>query len=274
MTADLDRLLGPSKVRREREAQDAPWERAIRERIRAERAARDRAEYERALALLGRESEGSDGVSPDGGRISDLGPRLRRERGDVEVSLEREAIDAAAPKPKTRRVKRAHRVWAPDALLRAGTIGLHHHNAAFRLEGEWQLGMEGAREAHSRLMRIAAGSTADGFNDARLASLASCRAAKITIGAALWPVVSWCVLSTGSLSGFAQVKGWVSRADGEPDHKRAGRLLVESLTRLAALYDAPIAFLWRDRLAEEDAAAELEASRPGPKRRVRIEHLF
>jgi hypothetical protein len=275
VTIDLEKLLGESALRRrEVEDRDTPWERAIRMRLRAERKARERAEHARAVALLGDKREGSDGVSPDGGRISDLGPRIRRDRGEVVAATEREGLDAGADRPTTRRVKRARRVWTPDVLLASGTITLAHHNAAFTLESEWQLGIEGAREAHNRLLRMSrAGAGADGFNDARVYAISRCRAVERVLGAVRWPVVSWAVLSTGSLSGYARVRGWVLPGD-EPDHKKAGRLLVSALDDLVAIYDSPDQFIWRDRLEAEEVAAEGAASKRGPKARERIEPLF
>lgn len=152
--------------------------------------------------------------------VSDLGPRVRLDRGDVMVE------DAADPDRPNATVRRARAVWAPDVLLRNGTIDQPHHDAARRLHDAYALGVLGARDRLA--VYIARTGAPAGYADAQLAAAEDYRRAAQAVGIVAMSALSWCVISNGTVAGWAECKGWpVQRAQG---------YLIAALDRLAQHY--------------------------------------
>jgi hypothetical protein len=139
--------------------------------------------------------------------VSDLGPRIRLDRGELAVE------DAADPDAPNRTVRRSKVVWAPDVLLRNGTIDQAHHDAARRLHDAYALGVMGARERTN--VYIARSGSPAGYADAQLAACRDYQRAAQAVGIVAMSALSWCVISHGTVAGWAECKGWpVARAQG------------------------------------------------------------
>jgi hypothetical protein len=152
--------------------------------------------------------------------VADFGPRVRIERGEVDVQ------DAPDPDRPNATLRRAKAVWAPDVLLRNGTIGQAHHSAATRLHDAYALGILGARDRLA--IYIAKTGAPSGYADAQLAAAEDYRRAAQAVGIVAMSALSWCVISHGTVAGWAECKGWpVQRAQG---------YLLAALDRLAEHY--------------------------------------
>jgi hypothetical protein len=152
--------------------------------------------------------------------VADFGPRMRIERGEVVV------LDAPDPDRPNATLRRAKAVWAPDVLLRNGTIDQAHHSAATRLHDAYALGVMGARDRLA--VYIARTGAPSGYADAQLAAAEDYRRACQAVGIVAMSALSWCVVSHGTVAGWAECKGWpVQRAQG---------YLLAALDRLAEHY--------------------------------------
>jgi len=151
---------------------------------------------------------------------SDLGPQLRLVHGDVAVE------DAADPDAPNRTIRRARRVWAPAVLLANGSISPAHYDAALRYHNAYAVGVDGARDKLGIYVDCAA--TPSGYADARLAAVTDYRQATQAVGTVASSALSWCVLSYGSVAGWALSKGW--------SKDKAGGYLLAALDRLAEHY--------------------------------------
>jgi hypothetical protein len=145
---------------------------------------------------------------------------MRIERGEVDV------LDAPDPDHPNATLRRAKAVWAPDVLLRNGTIDQAHHSAATRLHDAYALGVMGARDRLA--IYIAKTGAPSGYADAQLAAAEDYRRAAQAVGIVAMSALSWCVISHGTVAGWAECKGWpVQRAQG---------YLLAALDRLAEHY--------------------------------------
>lgn len=152
--------------------------------------------------------------------VSDLGPRVLLDRGEVLVE------DAPDPDAPNRTIRRSRREWAPDVLLRNGTIDQAHHDAATRLHDAYALGVMGARDRLAVYVDRTGAPT--GYADAQLAAATDYRQAAQAVGMVAMSALSWCVINHGSVAGWAECKGWpVQRAQG---------YLLAALDRLAEHY--------------------------------------
>ena len=150
----------------------------------------------------------------------DLGPQIRHQRGELVVE------DAPDPDAPNRTIRRSRYEWAPDVLLRNGTIDQAHHDAATRLHDAYALGVMGARDRLA--VYIARTGAPSGYADARLAAATDYREAAQAVGIVAMSALSWCVISHGTVTGWAECKGWpVQRAQG---------YLLAALDRLAEHY--------------------------------------
>lgn len=153
---------------------------------------------------------------------ADFGPSLRRKRGEVVVE------DVADPDRPNATIRRARVAWVPDLWLARGTIGQREHAAATRLVRSYEVGILGARER--AIVRISfARSTPAGLPDVRLACASDYQRAMQAVGPKLSAALSWCVLSTGTIEGWAECKGW--------HRDRAAGYLLAALARLADHYE-------------------------------------
>lgn len=138
-----------------------------------------------------------------------------------------EVVDAADPNQVNRTIRRARVAWVPDQWLARGVIGLHHHQAAVRIVLAYERGILGARDRPD--VSVAMGKAVPrGFPDGQLAQAHDYRDAERAVGPQLSAALAWCVLSTGTIEGWAECKGW--------DHRRAGGYLQAALDRLAGHY--------------------------------------
>lgn len=150
----------------------------------------------------------------------DFGPRAARDRGEVVV------MDAPDPDNPNRTLRRARRIWAPDVLLANGTISQEIHNAAVRLHDAYALGVLGARDRLA--VYVDRNGTPSGFADAQLSAARDYREAAQAVGQVQMAALAWCVLSHGTVAGWAECKGWHV-------HKAQGYLLA-ALDRLSEWY--------------------------------------
>ena len=155
------------------------------------------------------------------GPETDLGPSEGLKTGAVVVSFGPVADDP------NRTVKRAKRVWAPDTLLAKGAISPAHHTAACKYLDQYQRGILGAGRSRAivPMRRMAA---PGGYQDTQLSAAKAFREAEKAVGLTLSPALAWCVLSHGTVTGWAECKGWNA-------HKAAG-FVVAALDRLAEHY--------------------------------------
>ena len=168
------------------------------------------------------------GGQPDLGPMTWVGKgKARRTVSLREVRGETEVVDAPDPEHPNRTIRRSRVVWTPDVWLAQGLIGRPEHDAAVRYHDAYALGVLGARDMERLGMRIR-GSAQAGISEARLDCATDYRAATQAVGPLLSPALAWCVLSTGTVGGWAESRGW---------HKqRAMGLLTAALDRLTAHY--------------------------------------
>ena len=152
--------------------------------------------------------------------VADLGPRIRQERGEVV------ALDAPDPDAPNRTIRRARVVWCPDVLLSNNTISQAHHAAATRLHDAYALGVIGAR--HRLEAYVDRTGAPAGYADARLAAVRDYQQAAQAVGQVAMAALAWCVISHGSVAGWAECRGW--------SKDRAGGYLLAALDRLAEHY--------------------------------------
>jgi hypothetical protein len=152
--------------------------------------------------------------------VTDAGPAPQLRRGEVAVH------DAADPDQPNRTIRRAKRVWAPDVLLATGTIGQHHHDAATRYHNAYAVGIEGARDRLGVYVDCAG--SPGGYADARLSAARDYREATQAVGVVSSAALAWCVLSYGTVAGWAECKAW--------NKHKAGGYLLAALDRLAEHY--------------------------------------
>jgi hypothetical protein len=152
--------------------------------------------------------------------VFDLGPQIQHQRGELVLE------DAPDPDAPNRTVRRARREWAPDVLLRNGTIDQGHRDAAIRLHDAYALGVMGARDRLA--VYVDRTGAPSGYADALLAAATDYREAAQAVGIVAMSALSWCVISHGTVAGWAECKGWpVQRAQG---------YLLAALDRLAEHY--------------------------------------
>jgi hypothetical protein len=151
----------------------------------------------------------------------DHGPDVLRDRGEITIA------DAADPDAPNRTIRRAKRVWAPDVLLANGTITQAHHDAATRLHDAHALGVLGARDRLA--VYVDRTGAPSGYADAQLAAAGDYRRAAQAVGQVAMAALSWCVLSHGTVAGWAECKGWNG-------HRAMGYLLA-ALDRLTEHYE-------------------------------------
>lgn len=203
---------------------------AVRARIRRAHAARAREQLARARRVAAPEFVGAG---------ADVGPALAVERGLVEV-------DQAALIPddpddshgKTRRGVRAQRVWAPDRLLRNGTIENHHHAAADAYLTDYERGMEGARDRPLAVIARSgrgAAATRGWPEDRRLFHLSRYREATKLVGQEGAGVLAWCVLRATPGPQFPPTLEAYAKWLGCPVDRVTGMLVV-ALSALAEFY--------------------------------------
>jgi len=155
------------------------------------------------------------------GPEGDTGPPEGFKTGSVVVSFGPDVDDL------NKTVRRAKRVWAPDTLLAKGAITAAHHAAACRYLDQYQRGVLGAGKNRSVVpMQRSVGP--GGYQETQLAAMKAFREAEKVVGLTLAPALAWCVLSHGTVSGWAECKGWNA-------HKAAG-FVVAALDRLAEHY--------------------------------------
>lgn len=150
----------------------------------------------------------------------DLGPDIRHRNGTATTET------AADPDAPARTIHRARRVWAPDAMLRAGTISREQYEAAARYERDYTIAQGGSAEPLGVFVDRSVGP--GGMGVARIDAQTRYRKANQAVGLVLSPVLSWCVLSTGTVTGYAQTRNW-------PVHRAVGYLCA-ALDRLAEHY--------------------------------------
>lgn len=154
------------------------------------------------------------------GPEADLGPPEGLKTGAVVVSFGPDVDDP------NRTVKRAKRVWAPDTLLAKGAITPAHHAAACKYLEQYQRGVLGAGRNRSVVpMRVI---TPTGYQEGQMQAAQAYRLATAAVGTTLTPALAWCVLSHGTVAGWAECRGW-------NPHKAAG-YLIAALDRLAEHY--------------------------------------
>ena len=155
------------------------------------------------------------------GSEADLGPPEGLKTGAVVVSFGPDVDDP------NKTVRRAKRVWAPDTLLAKGAITPAHHAAACKYLEQYQRGVLGAGRNRSIVpMQRSAGP--GGYQETQLAAAKGYRDATAAVGTTLTPALAWCVLSHGTVAGWAECRGW-------NPHKAAG-YLIAALDRLAEHY--------------------------------------
>lgn len=153
---------------------------------------------------------------------TDIGPRIRMERGEVIV------LSVADPDAPNRTIRRGRVVWCPDVLLSNGTITAEHHAAATRLHDSYSLGVLGARDRLA--VYVDRTGAPSGFADAQLAAARDYRETAQAVGQVAMAALSWCVLSHGTVAGWAACRGW------QP--AKAQGYLLAALDRLAEHYCA------------------------------------
>ena len=99
----------------------------------------------------------------------------------------------------------SERFWVPDAMLGRGMITEALHAAARRYKDDYHAGQAGRAGAKQSFL-----------------------AAKASIGATMEPLLAWCVISYGTVSGWAECRG-ISR-------ERAAGQLILALEKLAKHY--------------------------------------
>ena len=135
-------------------------------------------------------------------------------------------VDAADPAAPNRTIRRARRVWAPDVLLAQGAIDQSHHHAARRYHDAYAVGIMGARDRLT--VYVDRAGAPRGFSEAQLFAATDYRKATQAAGQQASPLLAWCVLSYGSVAGWAQCKGW--------DARKAQGYLLAALDRLVDHY--------------------------------------
>lgn len=151
---------------------------------------------------------------------ADYGARYRLAPHEYQVE------DAADPETPNRTVRRVRKKWTPDVLLLNGSITQAHHDAAQRYHNAYAVGMMGARDKIG--VYVDCRGAPHGISDARLAAATDYQRASQAVGITLQPALAWCVLSTGTIAGWAECKGW--------DKNRAWGYLMAALDRLAEHY--------------------------------------
>jgi hypothetical protein len=164
----------------------------------------------------------SAALKPSGAEVADFGPAIRRKRGEVVVQ------DVGDPDAPNVTIRRGRVAWVPDLWLARGTIGQAEHAAAVRLVRAYEVGILGARERHIARISFTRPSPA-GLPDGQLACAEDYRRAIQAVGITLSGALAWCVLSTGSVEGWAACKGW--------HRDRAAGYLMAALARLTDHYD-------------------------------------
>ena len=135
----------------------------------------------------------------------------------------------ADPDAPNRTIRRARVQWAPDVLLSARTIDQRLHAAAQRLLSDYEASTAGSPEQVGVYVdrSVRPGSIADGQIDARTRYRMACQ----SVGQVGMTALAWCVLSQGTVAGWAECKGW--------NPQKALGLLLGALERLAEHYEAP-----------------------------------
>ncbi|WP_424813554.1 hypothetical protein [Roseococcus sp. YIM B11640] len=165
------------------------------------------------------------------GTANDLGPKIVDRKGRPRLHPSRVIETAADPAHPNRTIRRARVQWLPDVWLSKGAIEQGHHDAATRFLTAYERGVLGAKDRH--LTRISFNRAAPtGLPIAQLGCLSDYRAAEQAVGIMLSGALAWCVLSTGTVEGWAECKGW--------HRDRASGYLMAALDRLAEHYGYPV----------------------------------
>lgn len=152
----------------------------------------------------------------------DMGPAEGLASGAVVISFGPDVDDP------NKTVRRAKRLWAPDTLLGKGAITPAHHAAATKYLDQYQRGVLGAGRSRTIVPMRKMVAQSGGYQETQLAAAKGYRDATAAVGTALTPALAWCVLSHGTVAGWAECRGW-------NPHKAAG-YLIAALDRLAEHY--------------------------------------
>ena len=144
-------------------------------------------------------------------RVFDHGPAEQIARGEVVI------LDAGDPEAPSRTIRRAHRAWAPDSMLRTGAINGNQYAAAMRYRGDWERSL--ARTTST--LGAEAGRT-PGYGPSavpiyRLHAAREHELANDALGP-LRDVAEACLLNHQTAEAYGQARGW-------PAAKAAGYLL-------------------------------------------------
>lgn len=153
---------------------------------------------------------------------ADLGPSIRRLRGDVVT--ERVATGTVGE------ASRARVEWAPLRLHRLGRIPDGALAACSRYRDAWELA-EGARDGVGETMAVRGASPPWArlpVAEARMAARDEYRAATVACGVQASAVLGWCVLRDGQVRGWAECRGI--------DREQAAGYLLAAIDRLAEFY--------------------------------------
>ena len=135
--------------------------------------------------------------------------------------------DAPDPDRPNSTIRRARVQWAPDALLSARTIDQRLHEAAKRLLSDYEASGPGGAEQIG--VYVDRSIRPGGVADDRLDAQTRYRQAHDAVGQVGMAALSWCVLSHGTVAGWAECRGW--------NPQKALGLLLGALERLAEHYE-------------------------------------
>lgn len=156
--------------------------------------------------------------------ITDLGPDVQRERGDLVV----EAVnDPEAPGRVTRRSRRQ---WLPAVLLLKGRLDAAEYLACQRYLDAHERGVLGAKDSGG-MIYVDRSAGAGGPGDGQLAAVTDWRRARAALGEPLAEVMDWCVLGHASLAAFSAHRGCSAQ--------EAARLFRDGAACLADHYASP-----------------------------------
>lgn len=159
--------------------------------------------------------------------VNDHGPKILTRRGKLKIHPSRVLEDAADPDQPNRTIRRARVQWLPDVWLAKKVISQEQHDAATRFVMAYEMGVLGAKDRSFH--RISFGRVAPaGLANVQLFCITDYRQAEEAVGMSLSAALAWCVLSTGTVEGWAECKGW--------HRDRAAGYLMAALDRLVEHY--------------------------------------
>jgi hypothetical protein len=161
------------------------------------------------------------------GTANDHGPKILSRKGKLKVHPSRVVEDAADPAEPNRTIRRARVQWLPDVWLAKKVITQEQHDAATRFVMAYEMGVLGAKDrSFHRVSFNRPAPTA--LANVQLFCITDYRRAEEAVGLALSAALAWCVLSTGTVEGWAECKGW--------HRDRAAGYLMAALDRLVEHY--------------------------------------